>query len=106
MESKDLKNIENIKEMSKVKPLLIEFMAPWCKFCDRLNPVVSEVIEEYGDKLDIVRVNIDDEKSLAVECEIVTIPAFLLFADGEKKGELVNPPSKVAILKWLEAEGF
>ncbi|TVR74246.1 MAG: thioredoxin [Spirochaetaceae bacterium] len=65
------------------KPVLVDFWAEWCMPCRMVEPVLSELAQEFGDALLIARVDVDEEVELAARYEIVSIPALLLFRKGQ-----------------------
>lgn len=95
--------IANISEMADgwnfkgTKPAIIDFYASWCGPCQRLSPIIDELAEEYSDKVDIYKVNVDDEEELAKLFRVRSIPTLLYIpmgetpiiqAGGKTKGEL------------------
>ena len=95
--------IANILEMADgwnfkgTKPAIIDFYASWCGPCQRLSPIIDELAEEYADKVDIYKVNVDDEEELAKLFRVRSIPTLLYIpmgetpiiqAGGKTKGEL------------------
>lgn len=89
--------IENEK-----KVVLAEFWAPWCVYCKRIGPAYKKIAEEYGDKLVVGQVNIDEEADLAVKNKIEVVPTLVLFKDGQAVGNLVAPDSKAKIEEFIK----
>lgn len=84
------------------KAALVEFWAPWCVYCRRIGPAYKKVAEEYGDKLIVGQVNIDEEQALAVKNQIEVVPTLLLYKDGQVAGSLVAPDSKGKIEELIK----
>jgi thioredoxin 1 len=68
------------------KPVLIDFWAPWCGPCRMLSPTISEIAEEYKDKVKVGKVNVDEEGELATIFRVSSIPLLVVM----KKGKVVN----------------
>lgn len=98
------KNI-NGKEFEEMirgeKPVLVDFWAPWCGYCRRIGPAYEKIAEIWGDRVDVVKVNIDDEEALAVREHIEVIPTLVLYRDGKALGSIVAPESKTAIEEFI-----
>lgn len=84
------------------KVVLAEFWAPWCVYCRRIGPAYNKLAQEYGDKLVIGQVNIDEEQELAVKNNIEVVPSFILFKDGQAVGSIVAPESKGKIEEFIK----
>ena len=65
------------------KAVIVDFWAEWCGPCHAVAPVLDKIIEERGDELKLVKVNIDEERGLAERYGIASIPTMILFRDGE-----------------------
>jgi thioredoxin 1 len=65
------------------KVVLVDFWAEWCGPCRALGPVLDQIADDLGDKLDIVKVNIDHNPEIALRYRIMSIPAMKIFHGGE-----------------------
>ncbi|MBQ6996856.1 MAG: thioredoxin [Oscillospiraceae bacterium] len=79
------------------KAILVDYWAPWCGYCRRIGPAYEKIAEEYGDKLLVAKVNIDEEALLAHQQNIEVIPTLILYKDGKVLDTVVAPESKAAI---------
>ena len=83
------------------KPVLVDFWAPWCTYCRRIEPAYEKIGSEYGDKLLIAKVNIDEEPELAERYQVEIIPTIMVFKNGEPAGQIVAPDSKAKIDSFI-----
>jgi thioredoxin 1 len=81
---------------SKV-PVLAEFWAPWCGHCTKLSPVLDELAADMGDKVKVVKINVDENKVLAQKYSVMSLPTMILIKDGEKVEKLLGFMPKSAI---------
>ena len=87
-------------------PVLVDFWAPWCVYCRRIEPAVEELAEDTEGNLVVGKVNVDEQEALADRFGVETIPSLILFRNGKQAGEeLVAPGSRDAIEEWLEENG-
>ena len=84
------------------KIAVIDFWAPWCGYCRRIEPAYEKVGSEFSDRLIVGKVNIDDEPQLAERYQVEIIPTLLVFKDGEPVGSIVAPDSKANIESFIE----
>ena len=83
------------------KPVLVDYWAEWCGPCKMVAPVLDAIAEEHGDKLDIVKLNVDDNPVVTQKYGILNIPTLGVFKNGEVVMELVGARSKSALLREL-----
>jgi len=83
------------------KPVLVDYWAEWCGPCKMVAPVLDAIAEEHGDKLDIVKLNVDENPAVTQKYGILNIPTLGVFKNGEVVKELVGARSKSALLREL-----
>lgn len=84
-------------EQPLARPAVVDFWAPWCAPCLRLSPVIDELAEKYGDKVDFYKLNVDDNPTLAQELRIQSIPLVVFFPTGSRpfKGAVGVQPTEI-----------
>jgi thioredoxin 1 len=65
------------------QPVLVDFWAPWCGPCRLLAPIVEELAEQYADRVRVLKVNVDEQPTLASQYNITGIPTVILFDKGK-----------------------
>ena len=83
------------------KPVLVDFWAPWCSYCRRIENAYQKVAENFSQQAEIVKVNIDDEPALAQQERIEVIPTLVLYKNGQAVDSIVAPESKAKIEDFL-----
>lgn len=86
------------------KAFLVAFWAPWSKPCHVVDPVLLEVARACAGKVEVVKVNADDNPNLSLWFGVQHIPTLLYFEEGQMRGQLVGTVSKDAILNLLSGE--
>ncbi|TFC91097.1 thioredoxin [Cryobacterium sinapicolor] len=85
------------------KTVLVDFWAEWCGPCRAVSPILDQIATENADKLDIVKLNVDDFPALAAKYQITSIPAMKVFQKGEVVKTVIGAKPKVALEKDLAA---
>ena len=83
------------------KPVMVEFSAPWCSYCRKIEPALKKVDQQYAEVLTIGQVNIDNDEKLAQQEQIELIPTFVIYKGGKALGSLVAPDSKAKINAFI-----
>ena len=83
------------------KPVIVDYWAEWCGPCRQVSPVLEEIASEHADKIDVVKLNVDDNPVTAQKYRILNIPTLSVFKGGEVVKEIVGARPKSALLREL-----
>ena len=83
------------------KPVLVDFWAEWCGPCRLVAPVLEEIASQHGEKLQIVKLNIDENPTVARDYQIMSIPTMSVFQGGKIVKTIVGAKPKAALLSDL-----
>ena len=96
----NLQEFQNL--LNSGKPFLVDYWAPWCGYCRRIGPAYDKVAEAGDDRLEVVKINIDDEPILAHNEQIEVIPTLVFYKNGKAVNSVVAPESKATIDAFIE----
>ena len=84
------------------KPVLVDFWAEWCGPCRQVDPILSEIASEHGDKLTFLKMNVDENPVVPSSYRVTGIPTINVYQGGEVVKSIVGAKPKSALLKELE----
>ena len=88
--------------LKSAAPVLVDFSAPWCAPCKKLEPIVDEIASDYGGRLKVVKVNVDNAQGTAARFGILAVPTLMLFRDGQVKDQYGGILSKKALAALVD----
>ena len=86
------------------RPVLVDFHADWCAPCKTMNPILKNIKKELGDKLKIIKINVDNNQQVANKFQVKGIPTFILFQNSEIKWRQSGVLSETKFLEILNSK--
>lgn len=83
-------------------PVLVDYWAEWCAPCRALAPALEEIAGEMSEQLKVAKVNIDDNREVAVKMGIRGIPTLMIFKNGETIGQHIGALSKSDLVEFVK----
>ena len=96
-------NADNFDQTVSGGKVMVDFWAPWCMPCQSLLPLIDELSSELEGKVTVAKVNVDENKPIAVKFRVMSIPTVIFFVDGVEKERLVGAYPKEKYLQIIES---
>ena len=84
------------------KPVLVDYWAEWCGPCKMIAPILDEVSQTYGERLQVTKMNVDENREVPAKFGIRGIPTLMLFKDGQLASTKVGALSKAQLTAFLD----
>jgi thioredoxin 1 len=89
--------------LRSTRPVLVDFWAEWCGPCKMIGPSLEELAKEYGEKVTIAKLNIDESPSIASRYNVRSIPALMVFKGGQVAASRIGAMPKNKIKEWVDS---
>jgi thioredoxin 1 len=85
------------------RPVLVDYWAEWCGPCKMIAPILDEIAEEYGEKVKVCKVNVDENQETAARYAVRGIPTLMLFKNGDVEATKVGALNKSQLAAFLDS---
>ena len=89
--------------LKSAEPVVVDFWAEWCGPCRMIAPALEEIAEQLGEKVKIVKLNVDENPNTAAKYGIMSIPTLMMFKNGEIASRQVGAAPKAKLEQWITA---
>ena len=87
--------------LKSAEPVVVDFWAEWCGPCRMIGPALEEIAGQLGDKVKIVKLNVDENPKTAAKYNVMSIPTLMLFKNGEMASRQVGAAPKAKLEQWI-----
>lgn len=99
------KNIEKMNNFNQIikseKPVLVDFFATWCGPCQMLGPILKQVKDSLGDRVSIIKIDVDKNQLIASQYQVRGVPTMILFQNGKQLWRQSGVVSKEDLIKTI-----
>ena len=94
--------MSEVVEVSKTKPVIVDFWAPWCEPCKTLTPLLEDAVKDYGQELILAKIDIDQNQKIAAQLRIQSIPTIYTFFEGKVVDGFQGAKSNSEIIEFVK----
>ena len=94
--------MNEVVEISKTKPVIVDFWAPWCEPCKTLTPLLEDAVKDYGQELILAKIDIDQNQKIAAQLRIQSIPTIYTFFEGKVVDGFQGAKSNSEIIEFVK----
>jgi thioredoxin 1 len=89
--------------LKATEPVVVDFWAEWCGPCKMIAPALDEIAATMGDKVKIVKLNVDENPETAAKYGVMSIPTLMMFKNGELASRQVGAAPKAKLEQWINS---
>ena len=93
---------KEVLEASRDLPVIVDFWAPWCGPCKQLTPIIEKVVQSYGGKVRLAKINIDEHPGLATQLRVQSVPTVYAFRDGRPLDGFMGAQPEKAVRAFVD----
>lgn len=98
-----LSDVDFNKVISKSTiPVLVDFWAEWCGPCKMIAPVIEEIASEFEGKVQVTKLNVDENQEIPASLKVISIPTLILFKDGQEVERSIGYKTKEELCNLLK----
>lgn len=78
------------KVIKSIKPILVDFYADWCAACKSLEPVIDQFKEQYRNKIEVIKINVDQNQGVSSKFHVMSLPTLMVFHKGKVANQIIG----------------